>query len=219
MKVLKVIILVLFTTVSLLINSHYLVIELVFAKIFWSVGVPDDVSFIDIFSVFILYLPYQLSTLLVFVWAILHTRKTIGNGLFYGLLILVFNWLGFLFYLSNAFIAGTSMDKKTIRNISVLLLSCFSVNLLLPLYTDSVLDNISMIGEVMEVSGLSNYIQTMIQVVSTINQKLVSIYVAVLFVSHLKGNQTNPIIWIISTVFLGVIPWLVYNFTLFMRRD
>ena len=164
-----------------------------------------------------------IDNIILFVWIYIHARRESDNFLFYSLVGLVFGLVGLIFYFSISLVGGKSFSKLKFNRVGILLIVLVIIGFLLgiayriqgQLIISHFLGNTQLACIIKYSSKLTYTLGS----VSIIARFLVSIFIAFKFFRFMKELDIKPFVWIIATLILGIIPWIVVNILTLMKKE
>lgn len=161
--------------------------------------------------------------IVLFVWIFIHAKKESDNPLFYSLIGLVFGLIGLIYYFSMSLVSGKSFSKLKINRIGILVIVLVIISILLGiayrLQGQMILNNFlgnTGLACIIEYNSKLTYTFGSINIIAKF---LVSIFIAFKFFRFMKELDIKPFIWIIATLILGIIPWIVVNILALMKKE
>lgn len=164
-----------------------------------------------------------IDNIIISVWIFLNARKSFSDYWFYSLIGLVFGLIGLIFYLTMNLINGKNYSASKINKISVLIIVIVVVSILLGFYYrvqgQILINNLfgnSRYACLIQYNAKLDYSIGSIEIIARF---LVSIYISTKIFTFMRSVDLKPTIWIIATLVLGIIPWILVNIITIMKRN
>lgn len=164
-----------------------------------------------------------IDNIIISAWILFNARKSFSDYWFYALIGLVFGLIGLIFYLTMNLINGKKLSTSKLSRVGVLIVVVVVISLLFGFFYR--LQGQMLINIWLGNSGYACLIQYnskleySIGSIEIISKFLVSILISIRFFKFMRSFDIKPTIWIIATLILGIIPWILVNIMSLMKRD